>query len=77
MGKTVIQSVFFKDVKVFLFNLCTLKAVALISPFMDLTVVRLEAGVGNRGLCAGGGSAHHRLCSGDGGRQVSFPSAHA
>lgn len=72
MGKTA-----FQHIKVFLFNLCTLMAVALSSAFMDFTVIRLEAGAGNRGLCAGGSAAHHTHCSGNGGRQVSFSSARA
>lgn len=52
-------------------------AVALSSPFISVTVIRLEAGVGYRGLCAGGSAAHHTHCSDNGGRQVSFASAQA
>lgn len=70
------KRVTFQHIKVFLFNLCTLMAVALSSPFMDFTVIRLEAGVGNRGFCAGGSAAHHSHCSDRGGRQVSRSSAY-
>lgn len=70
-------NVAFHHIKGFLFNLCTLMPVALSSPFLDFTVVRLEAGVGDRGLCAGVTIALHTHCSGRGGRQVSFSSAHA
>lgn len=67
----------FQHIKVFLFNLCALMAVALSSPFMDFTVIRLEAVVGDHCLCAGRSAAHHSHCSDNGGRQVSFSSAHA
>lgn len=77
VGKTIAQRVAFQHIKVFLCNLCTLIAFALSSPFMDLTVIRLEAGVGYCGLRAGGGAAHHAHCSGNGGSQVSLPPAHA
>lgn len=59
---------------VFLFNLCTLLTVGLNSFLMAFTIIRLEAIVGNRGLCAGRTSTHHSHYSGNCGSQVSFHS---
>lgn len=58
----------------FRLNLRTLMALALSSPF---TVIRLEAGGGNRGYCAGGSAAHLSHRSDSALSQVSFSSAHA
>lgn len=65
------------SIKDFVFNLCAITTATLTSLLLDFIVIRLAAGVVDRGSRVGGAAAHHTHSSDNSRSQVSFSSAYS